>query len=60
MDLSLIDPFNPNLDEWVSGAGLYVNQGDVIIHPSFLEYSTPKVDRKRITMTLLIRLQPKN
>ena len=57
---SLIDPFNPNLDEWVSGAGLYVNQGDVIIHPSFLEYSTPKVDRKRITMTLLIRLQPKN
>ena len=57
---SLIDVFNPNLDEWVSGAGLYVNQGDVIIHPSFLEYSTPKVDRKRMAMTLLIRLQPKN
>ena len=57
---SLIDPFNPNLDEWVSGAGLYVNQGDVIIHPSFLEYSTPKVDKKRIAITLLIRLQPKN
>ena len=57
---SLIDVFNPNLDEWVSGAGLYVNQGDVIIHPSFLEYSTPKVDKKRIAMTLLIRLQPKN
>ena len=31
---SLLDPFNPNLDEWISGAGLYVNQGDVIIHPS--------------------------
>ena len=57
---SLVDVFNPNLDEWVSGAGLYVNQGDVIIHPSFLEYSTPKVDRKRMAMTLLIRLQPKN
>ena len=57
---SLIDPFNPNLDEWVSGAGLYVNQGEVIIHPSFLEYSTPKVDKKRIAITLLIRLQPKN
>ena len=28
---SLLDPFNPNLDEWISGAGLYVNQGDVII-----------------------------
>ena len=54
---SLIDPFNPNLDEWLSGAGLYVNQGDVIIHPSFLEYSTPKVNKRRVTITLLFNIE---
>ena len=54
---TLVEPFNPGLDEWVSGAGLYVTQGDVIIHPSFIEYSTPVRDTKRMTITLTLNLQ---
>ena len=54
---TLIEPFNPGLDEWVSGAGFYVTHGDVIIHPSFIEYSTPVRDTKRMTITLTLNLQ---
>jgi len=54
---SLMTLCNPGLDEWGSAASLYINEGDVIIHPSYLEYSRPKVEERRITMTALIRLQ---
>ena len=54
---SLMTLCNPGLDEWGSAASLYINEGDVIMHPSYLEYSTPVVEERRITMTALIRLQ---
>tara|TARA_B100001564_G_C20291148_1_gene512630 strand:- start:44 stop:577 length:534 start_codon:yes stop_codon:yes gene_type:complete len=53
----LLSIVNPNLDEWGSAKSLYINEGDVIIHPSFLEYSTPQVDKKRITITLLLNIE---
>ena len=54
---SLMTLCDPGLDEWGSAASLYINEGDVIMHPSYLEYSTPVVEERRITMTALIRLQ---
>ena len=55
----LIQLFNPGLDEWSSATSLYVNEGDVIVHPSYLEYNTPVVKTRRATLTLLINIQPK-
>ena len=55
----LIQLFNPGLDEWSSATSLYVNEGDVIVHPSYLEYNTPVVQTRRATLTLLINIQPK-
>ena len=52
----LLQIVNPNLDEWTSAMSLYVNQGDVVIHPSFLEYSTPPVKRERVTITCTIEI----
>ena len=54
---SLMTLFNPGLDEWGSATTLYVNTGDVIVHPSYLEYATPMVEQQRLTLTLLIHLQ---
>ena len=56
---SLLEVFNPGLDEWNSAMSLYVNKGDVIVHPSYLDYITPPVENIRMTMTLLIELQSK-
>ena len=56
---SLLEIFNPGLDEWNSAMSLYVNEGDVIVHPSYLDYITPSVDKKRMTMTLLVKLESK-
>ena len=56
---SLLEVFNPGLDEWSSAMSLYVNEGDVIVHPSYLDYITPPVENIRMTMTLLIELQSK-
>ena len=56
---SLLEVFNPGLDEWNSAMSLYVNKGDVIVHPSYLDYITPPVENRRMTMTLLIELQSK-
>ena len=56
---SLLEVFNPGLDEWNSAMSLYVNKGDVIVHPSYLDYITPPVESRRKTMTLLIELQSK-
>ena len=54
----LVTAFQPaQLDEWQNAAGIYINPGDVIIHPSFLENSSPKVSDRRITMTLTFMIQ---
>ena len=54
---TLLQLFNPSLDEWGSAVSLYVNEGDVIVHPSYLEYATPNIEKQRLTLTLLIQLQ---
>jgi len=56
---SLLTLCTPGLDEWGSAMSLYVNEGDVIVHPSYLEYNTPPVNKQRITATLLISVQEK-
>ena len=53
---SLLEVFNPGLDEWSSAVSLYTNEGDVIVHPSYLDYLTPPVDNRRITFTTLVEL----
>ena len=53
----LLSIVNPDLDEWASAKSLYINEGDVIIHPSYLEYSTPQVERRRVTITLLFNIE---
>ena len=56
---TFLEIFNPGLDEWGSAVSLYLNQGDVLLHPSYLEFSTPPVEKKRVTISMLIQLQPK-
>ena len=56
---SLLTLCKPGLDEWGSAMSLYVNEGDVIVHPSYLEYNTPPVKKQRVTATLLISVQEK-
>jgi len=56
---TLLEIFDPGLDEWGSAVSLYLNQGDVILHPSYLEFSTPPVEHKRVTLSMMIQLQPK-
>ena len=55
----LLEVFNPGLDEWDNAMSLYTNEGDVIVHPSYLDYVTPPVTDKRITLTLLVELAKK-
>ena len=52
----LLEVFNPGLDEWSNAVSLYTNEGDVIAHPSYLDYITPPVESRRITMTLMVQL----
>jgi|TARA_B100001996_G_scaffold310929_1_gene252778 hypothetical protein len=54
---NVIEWLNPGLDEWKEAAGMYINQGDVLIHPSFIEHSSPVMDRKRMTITLTVCLE---
>tara|TARA_R100001510_G_C7639962_1_gene197668 strand:- start:573 stop:1097 length:525 start_codon:yes stop_codon:yes gene_type:complete len=56
---SLLEVFNPGHPEWTSASSLYINEGDAIIHPSYLDYTTPPVEERRTTLTLLLQLQPK-
>ena len=56
---SLLTLCTPGLDEWGSATSLYVNEGDVVVHPSYLEYNTPTVKKQRMAMTILISLQEK-
>ena len=53
----LLSVVNPDLEEWASAKSLYINEGDVIIHPSYLEYSTPPVKKRRMTITLLFNIE---
>ncbi len=52
-----VEWLNPGVDEWKEAAGMYINQGDVLIHPSFMEHSSPVMDRKRMTITLTVCLE---
>ena len=56
---TLLEIFNPGLDEWGSAVSLYLNEGDLVLHPSYLEYSTPPVSKKRITLSMMIQLATK-
>ncbi len=48
------------VSEWVWDTGLYVNAGDVIIYPSYLETASPKNELTdiRMTVTVPIVLRP--
>ena len=56
---SILNALRPAaIDEWKDAAGLYINQGDAIIFPSFIEHSTPPVrSGKRVTITLPLVLE---
>ena len=57
----LVQSFDPfNVPEWTWDAGLYINAGDVIIYPSYLETSSPKneLTDPRMTVTVPIVLRP--
>jgi hypothetical protein len=56
---TVMNIFAPPIDEWNTSVSLYTNEGDIIIHPSYLEYSTPRVDKRRVTLTFLLNLQEK-
>jgi|TARA_S200000501_G_C20572501_1_gene633592 hypothetical protein len=58
---SMLNAFRPAMiDEWKEAAGLYINKGDVIIYPSYMEHSTPtkKGSGNRVTITLPLILKP--
>jgi len=60
---SFINAFRPApLDEWKEACGLYINKGDVIIYPSYIEHSSPVYmgSGKRVTITLPLILEPIN
>ena len=57
----LVQSFDPvNVPEWTWDAGLYINAGDVIIYPSYLETASPKneLTDPRMTVTVPIVLRP--
>ena len=53
---TLLEVFNPGLDEWSAAVSVYTNEGDAIVHPSYLDYTTPPVDKRRVSLTLLLEL----
>lgn len=59
---SIVRALDPGLKEWTTGAGLYVNAGDVVIYPSYLEHSSPanRSKDKRITLMFNFSLREKN
>ena len=57
---SAINAFRPApIDEWKEAAGLYINSGDVIIFPSYMEHSSPmnRKSKNRVTVTLPLVLE---
>ena len=56
---SILNALRPAMiDEWKEAARLYINKGDAIIFPSFMEHSCPPSQSKRVTMTLPLVLEP--
>ena len=55
---STIRTFDPGVEEWTDTSGVYVNQGDVIIHPSWIETNVPMNESSdlRLTMTIPVTL----
>ena len=49
-----------NVSDWMWDSGLYVNAGDVLIYPSYIETSSPKneLTDPRMTVTVPIVLKP--
>ena len=57
----LVQSFDPvNVPEWIWDAGLYVNAGDILIYPSYLETASPRneLTDPRMTVTVPIVLKP--
>ena len=50
----IIRTFDPGVNEWTDTSGVYVNQGDVIIHPSWIESNSPMNENPDLRMTLSI------
>lgn len=59
---NIVRAFDPRVDipEWQDAAGVYTTAGDVVIYPSYLEQSTPKMTGPgtRITITCTFNLEP--
>ena len=55
---AMLQAFKPAIiDEWQDAAGLYINQGDAIIYPSYMEHSSPVQTENRITLTVPLILK---
>ena len=51
----LVKSFDPSgVSDWIWDTGLYVNAGDVIIYPSYLETASPKNDLTDPRMTVTV------
>ena len=59
---AIVRAFDPGVDipEWQNAGGVYTTAGDVVIYPSYLEQSTPKMTGPgtRITITCTFNLEP--
>ena len=59
---AILRAFDPGVDipEWQNAGGVYTTAGDVVIYPSYLEQSTPKMTGPgtRITITCTFNLEP--
>ena len=55
---SMLQSVNPaSMDEWQGASSLYINQGDAIIYPSYMEHSSPVQTENRITLTVPLILK---
>ena len=55
---AMLQAFKPAvIDEWQDAAGLYINKGDAIIYPSYMEHSSPVQTETRITLTVPLILK---
>ena len=58
---TIVRAFDPGVDipEWQNAGGVYTTAGDVVIYPSYLEQSTPKMTGPgtRITITCTFNLE---
>ena len=57
----MVRSFDPvGVADWMWDTGLYINAGDVLIYPSYMESSSPKNDltdpRMTVTVPIVLRL----